>query len=236
MDNQKTKGKSQRTPLKKLPPLNTTQRFPIVPQDNTSSSKLTNNEENTLIKDCIDRAFRIPIFLSTTSTLNSLQEQFLNRLILEIEDALLFPRTLPESEQYPETILTNIRRLIISSYGLLAINFQRFFVQILETNAGQPPTTTPFWQGSVFLQIEPSMAFQFGLPILLVREKGTDVSNGLWQGGITPLNVFVEWDSQNQSIDEFFSSVQWREVFVNWSAEVRANYYLRTEPSFRIPT
>ncbi|MDG0792374.1 hypothetical protein OMP38_16980 [Cohnella ginsengisoli] len=188
------------------------------------------------LEKCVDRAFRIPIFLSTTGTLNNLQQSFLNRLILEIEDALLFPRTLPDSEQYPETVLTNIRRLVLSSYGLLAIDFRRFFVQVLKTNAGQPPAANPFWQGSVFLQIEPSMAFQFGLPILLVREKGTDVNNGLWQGGVAPLNILVEWDSDNQSIDQFFGSVQWREVFANWAAEVRANYYIRTEPLIRFPT
>jgi hypothetical protein len=102
-------------------------------------------------KECVDRAFRIPIFLSTTSTLNELQGQFLDRLILEIQKALLFPHTLPESEQYPETILTNIRRLVLSSYGMLAINFRRFLVEIIETNVGPSPSTTPFWEGSVFL-------------------------------------------------------------------------------------
>ncbi|NMO97607.1 hypothetical protein HII30_17725 [Paenibacillus lemnae] len=184
--------------------------------------------------ECIDRAFRIPIFLSTANSLNTLQQQFFDRLVQEIEDALLFPRTLPQSEQYPETVLTNIRRLVISSYGMLAINFRRFFVQILEANVGQPPTTTPFWQGSTFSQIEPSMAFQFGLPILLVRESGTDTNNGVWAGGIAPLNIFVEWNSDSQTVDEFFSSVQWREVFANWTAEVRNNYYLRTEPQFSL--
>ncbi|MEC0241273.1 hypothetical protein P4H66_15585 [Paenibacillus dokdonensis] len=109
--------------------------------------------------------------MSTTNTVNDLQSQFLNRLITEIEDALLFPRTLPVSEQYPENILTNIRRLVFSSYGLLAINFRKFFVEILQSNVGQPPTTVPFWEGSTFSQIESAMAFQFGIPILLVRER-----------------------------------------------------------------
>ena len=71
---------------------------------------------------CIDRAYRIPIFLSTTTHLNDKQQRFLNRLILEIENALLFPRTLPLSESYPESIFTDIRRLISSSYGMLAVN------------------------------------------------------------------------------------------------------------------
>jgi hypothetical protein len=224
--------------MKKLSPVSMVTELPPVRGNlRTSASnpnKPIHSEKDTssAIDACVDRAFRIPIFLSTTNTVNDLQEQFLNRLIAEIEDALLFPRTLPVSEQYPENILTNIRRLVFSSYGLLAINFRRFFVQILESNVGEPPTTTPFWEGSTFSQIEPAMAFQFGIPILLVREKGTDVSNGIWAGGITPLNIFVDWDSDNQSVDDFFNSVQWREVFAYWAAEVRGNYLLRTEPLF----
>ncbi|MFJ7755660.1 hypothetical protein ACQKGI_19845 [Peribacillus muralis] len=184
-------------------------------------------------EECVDRAFRIPIFLSTTNTLNPIQQQFQTRLISEIENALLFPRTLPISEQYPEAILTSIRRLVSSSYGMLAINFRRFLVEVTDTNVGQPSSSTPFWEGSTFLQIEPSMAFQFGLPILLIREDNTDQNIGIWAGGITPLNTFIVWDSENESVDEFFNSVQWREAFANWCAEVRNGYYNQTEPNFK---
>ncbi|WP_339238749.1 hypothetical protein MKX40_29925 [Paenibacillus sp. FSL R5-0517] len=237
MSNPKNKVKTQQIPMKKLSPVSIISELPPVrgnARTSSSNPNPTHNEKDTssAINECVDRAFRIPIFLSTTNTVNDLQGQFLNRLIAEIEDALLFPRTLPVSEQYPENILTNIRRLVFSSYGLLAINFQRFFVQILQSNVGGPPTSTPFWEGSTFSQIEPAMAFQFGIPILLVRETGTDVSNGIWAGGITPLNIFVDWDSENQSVEEFFNSVQWREVFAYWAAEVRGNYLLRTEPMF----
>ncbi|GGH68483.1 hypothetical protein GCM10008014_51000 [Paenibacillus silvae] len=233
--------KTQQVPMKNHSPVSFVTELPHVRgQVRTSALASTPRSKSmSVVKDapssiqtCVDRAFRIPIFLSTTNTVNDVQGLFLNRLVLEIEDALLFPRTLPVSEQYPENILTNIRRLVFSSYGLLAINFRRFYVEILRSNVGDPPTTTPFWEGSTFSQIEPAMAFQFGIPILLVRETGTDVSNGIWAGGITPLNIFVDWDSDNQSVDEFFNSVQWREVFANWTAEVRGNYLLRTEPMF----
>ncbi|MDQ0198278.1 hypothetical protein [Neobacillus ginsengisoli] len=207
----------------------------------TDSSR---NSKNELLKEekvyqssghqeCIERAYRIPIFLSTTTHLNDKQQQFQNRLILEIENALLFPRTLPLSESYPEIILTDIRRLVSSSYGMLAVNFRRFFVEIVNTNVGQPPSTTPFWEGSVYSQVEPSMAFQFGLPLLLVREDNTDENNGIWAGGIAPLNTFIIWDSENQTVDEFFSTIEWREAFANWSAEVRNAYYIQTEPKFK---
>ena len=71
---------------------------------------------------------------------------------------------------YPETPLTNIRRVVLSSYGMVAVNFQRFFVQGVRTNVGDFEPKTPFWEGTPFSQIEPSMAYQYGLPLLLIRD------------------------------------------------------------------
>ena len=164
--------------------------------------KVSNNEHSSLRKDiakiesahqeCIDRAYRVPIFLSTTTHLNDNQQRFLNRLILEIESALLFPRTLPLSESYPESILTDIRRLVSSSYGMLAVNLRRFKIETVDVNAGPLPPSTPFWIGSVYSQVEPSMAFQFGLPLLLVREEDTDANNGIGQEELPRRNVILQ--------------------------------------------
>ncbi|KMY52104.1 hypothetical protein AC625_23430 [Peribacillus loiseleuriae] len=205
--------------------------------------KVSNNEDSSLCQDnakvesahqeCIDRAYRIPIFLSTTTHLNNKQQQFLNRLIFEIENALLFPRTLPLSESYPESILTDIRRLVSSSYGMLAVNLRRFKIQTVDVNTGPPPSSTPFWVGSVYSQVEPSMAFQFGLPLLLVREEDTDANNGIWAGGIAPLNLFIVWHSETQTVDQFFNTPEWRSAFANWSAQVRNAFYIQTEPKFK---
>lgn len=202
-----------------------------------------NNEHSSSRKDtgkiepahqaCIDRAYRIPIFLSTTTHLNDNQQRFLNRLILEIENALLFPRTLPLSESYPESILTDIRRLVSSSYGMLAVNFRRFKIQTVAVNDGPLPPSTPVWEGSVYSQVEPSMAFQFGLPLLLVREEDTDANNGIWAGGIAPLNLFIVWHSETQTVDQFFSTPEWRSAFANWCAQVRNAFYIQTEPTFK---
>ena len=152
---------------------------------------------------------------------------------MEIENALLFPRTLPLSESYPESILTDIRRLVSSSYGMLAVNFRRFKIQTVEVNTGPLPPSTPVWEGSVYSQVEPSMAFQFGLPLLLVREEDTDANNGIWAGGIAPLNLFIVWHSETQTVDQFFNTPEWRSAFANWSAQVRNAFYIQTEPKFK---
>ncbi|MCD7034245.1 hypothetical protein LRR81_08360 [Metabacillus sp. GX 13764] len=179
----------------------------------------------------IDNTFRIPVFLSSANQMNEIQMAFFNRLILEMENALLFPRTLPRTEQYPETTLTSVRRVVYSSYGLLAVDFQRFFVQGIRTNVGEFVPTTPFWEGSAFAQIEPSMAYQYGLPLLLVREIGTDTARGIWERGNSPF-IILEWDS-TKPLDDFFQIVQWRSAFANWNAHVRNGYYNQTEPPFR---
>lgn len=204
---------------------------------------VSNNEHSSLSEnkakvgsshqECIDRAYRIPIFLSTTTHLNENQQRFLDRLILEIENALLFPRTLPLSESYPESILTDIRRLVSSSYGMLALNLRRFKIQTVDVNTGPLPPSNPFWGGSVYSQVEPSMAFQFGLPLLLVREEDTDENNGIWAGGIAPLNLFIVWHSETQTVDEFFNTPEWRSAFANWSAQVRNAFYIQTKPKFK---
>lgn len=201
--------------------------------DSNNALRKEKEEIESAHQKCIDRAYRIPIFLSTTTHLNDNQQRFLNRLIREIEDALLFPRTLPLSESYPESILTDIRRLVSSSYGMLAVNLRRFKVQTVEINTGPVPPPTPVWQGSVYSQVEPSMAFQFGLPLLLVREEDTDANNGIWAGGIAPLNLFIVWHSETQTVEQFFKTPEWRSAFANWSAQVRNAFYIQTEPTFK---
>ncbi len=71
------------------------------------------------------------------------------------------------------------------------------------------------------------MAFQFGLPLLLVREEDTDVNNGIWAGGIAPLNLFIVWHSETQTVDQFFNTPEWRSAFANWSAQVRNAFIFR---------
>lgn len=189
-----------------------------------------NAEDSTeLLQNAADMAFRIPVFLSHPSSLNQTQLRFLNRLITRIYALLLFPRTLPDTEQYPEKTLTSVRRVILSSYGLVAVNFQQVFANYTQTNTGSRPPD-PSWEGAPFVQLEPAMAYQYGLPLLLIKEKGVN-NVGVWNPTVQPY-LIIEWDS-TKPINEFFGSVEWRELFQNWVARVRNGYFIQTEPSFQ---
>ncbi len=200
-------------------------------QDNKIESKnnIQYQEPSELMKESASLLYRIPVFLSHPSRLNSAQQQFVNILIREIRTALLFPRTLPISEQYTETPLTNIRRMISSSYGLVALNLKQRKVNIIENNLGQPQSQT-IWEGSPFAQIEPAMAYQFGLPLLLIREVDVE-QNGIWAFGIGPF-LLLEWDS-NQPVGDFFRRNDWKEIFQNWIGHVRSGFYIQTQPEFQ---
>jgi hypothetical protein len=184
-----------------------------------------------LMREAANLIYRIPIFLSHPNRLNSTQQLFVDTMIRKIRKALLFPRTLPITDQYPETPLTNIRRMMLSSYGLVALNLKQREVNVLRNNLNQPPQpplTT--WEGSPFAQIEPAMAYQYGLPILLIREKDVE-QTGIWSFGIGPF-LILEWDS-TLPIEDFFKRTDWLEIFQNWIGHVRNGFYMQTQPEFQ---
>lgn len=182
-----------------------------------------------------NRVYQIPVFLShpTSITLNNVQISFLLRLIEELKKELLFPRTLPNTEQYPESTMTSIRRMVNSSFGILTLNLARRKVKVIDTNGAtvfQDDIGAEFWQGSFFSFIEPAMAYQRGLPQIFITESTVANQDINEQGGIFPFRVMI-WDP-TMGIESFFSSVEWKEMLQNWSAEVRSGYYLTTKPDF----
>ncbi|MGG7175954.1 hypothetical protein ACQPU1_00070 [Clostridium paraputrificum] len=183
-----------------------------------------------------NRAYQIPVFLShpTSTTLNNIQISFLLRLMKELKEELLFPRTLPNSEQYPESTMISIRRMIYSSYGIVTLNLARKKVRVIETNGAtvyENDIGQEYWTGSTFSFIEPAMAFQYGLPQLFITEVTVSGQDVYEAGGIVPYRVLV-WDS-SKPIDYFFSSVEWNEMLKNWSAEVRSGFFISTNPPYR---
>lgn len=188
-------------------------------------------EPTDMMKESANLLFRIPVFLSHPSRLNEIQQQFVDEIIRQIRKELLFPRTLPETEQYPETPLTNIRRMILSSYGMVALNLRQRRVNLIENNLNQPLTGS-VWEGSPFAQIEPAMAYQYGLPLLLIRETGVE-QNGIWSFGIAPV-LILEWDSTAPNpIEAFFRRNDWKSILQNWEGHVRSGYFIQTQPEFQ---
>jgi hypothetical protein len=185
------------------------------------------------LNDAATAFFRIPVFFShqnlfalgprnQTTPPFTKQQQFIIRMFKEIKKVLLFPRTLPNTEQYPDTTLENVRTIVNSSYGLAAA--------LLVPDRPTEPQGEPY---SPLLQIEPSMAYQRGLPLLLVIESAMQSrASGLWTGQLAPFSPLVWFSGPPNSVDLFFDSVQWKEALQNWAGQVRSGYFAETGPEF----
>lgn len=183
------------------------------------------------MKESANLLFRVPVCLSHQNRLNAVQQEFVDAIIRKIRKALLFPRTIPVSEQYPETPLTNIRRMILSSYGMVSLNLKQRKVTLIENNLSKPIGET-VWEENPIAQIEPAMAYQYGLPLLLIRETGVE-QTGIWSFGVGPF-LILEWDSTAPNpIETFFARNDWKSIFENWVGQVRTGYYIQTQPQFR---
>jgi len=181
------------------------------------------------LNDAASAFFRIPVFFSHQNLFTlgpsnppfSLRQQFVIRMFKEIRKELLFPRTLPNTEEYPNTLLENIRTMINSSYGLASVLLR----PTGPTRQGEPYTP--------LLQIEPSMGFERGLPLLLVIEDGVQ-AGGIW-GGAGPFAPFtpIVWFPSTETLDDFFTSPKWTSALKNWAGQVRSGYFIQTGPEFK---
>lgn len=185
------------------------------------------------LNDAATAYFRIPVFFSHQNLFSlgprgktrppfTKQQQFIIRMFQEIKKVLLFPRTIPNTDQYPDTTLENVRTLVNSSYGMAAA--------LLVPDRPTDPQNEPY---SPFLQIEPAMAYQRGLPLLLVIESDMQKrAGGVWTGQGAPFSPLVWFSAPENSVDQFFDSVQWKEALHNWAGQVRSGYFAETGPEF----
>ncbi|SMC27986.1 hypothetical protein SAMN02745134_03365 [Clostridium acidisoli DSM 12555] len=195
-----------------------------------------------IVEDTSNPLYKIPIFLSYATPYNKLQVKFLSEIIKMLKLNLLFPRTLGTTDQYTETNLTSIRRMILSTYGMISIAFNRIYIKkAIALNAtSNVETFKNFWVSSPYLQIEPAMAYQHGLPLMVMIERNfrqniTQNSNfgGIYAANSLPLNIIVVDISTEKSIAEFFNSAFWNESFMDWIGQVRNAYTIQTEPDFK---
>ena len=217
----------------------------ILPADSTNIAAVSSTAADSSVAttsaaaaavDTDSMLYRIPVFLSYASPYNDLQSAFLTTVIDQIRQNLLFPRTLGRSDQFTETPLTSIRRMILSCYGLIAVAFKRAFVPQAISRPGSPrqEVFNNFWLTSPYLQIEPSMAFQQGLPVTIFVENGVSMNSvfgGILEFGATPFTIITFNLNTADDIPAFFQSVFWRETFLDWIGEVRCYYNAKTTPS-----
>jgi hypothetical protein len=165
------------------------------------------------------------VFLSYPKPCFGRQEAFIARVRDYLKGRGLEPRTLGVTDYDMDAPLTAIRRLMLESNGLITVAFRRTFVETgtarfrtdLESLAEASIDGT--WLTTPWAHIEPAMAYQLGLPILLLREKGV-LADGILERGIVGLYM-PEFDL-DQPVEAYFASNEWQGIIGKWEGYVRA--------------
>jgi hypothetical protein len=151
------------------------------------------------------------------------QEDFIDIIIKYLKSRGISPRTLGVTDYDMDAPLTAIRRLMLESNGLITIAFRRAFIQNgigkLGSDLGQEEyDISNKWITSPYCHIEPAMAFQIGLPILILRENGV-IDEGILEKGVT--GIYLPEFDLNQSQSDYFESQEWKQIIGKWEGNVR---------------
>lgn len=167
----------------------------------------------------------ISVFLSYPKPCFGRQKAFVEQIHRYMSERGFGPRTLGVTDYDMDAPLTAIRRLMLESNGLLTIAFRRTFIERgtarlrtdIEKLKEEPLDGQ--WLTTPWAQIEPAMAYQLGLPVLILREKGV-LADGILERGVVGLYM-PEFDL-DQSIDEYFAAAEWKGIIGKWEGYVRA--------------
>ena len=165
----------------------------------------------------------IPIFLSYPKPYVLRQEVFIKKIIEYLKSRGLEEKTLGVSEYDMKAPLTAIRRLLLESNGLITVAFRR---SLIEGGKCKPDSDngnigydlSKRWLTSAYCQIEPAMAFQIGLPIIILREKGV-VEDGILEKGVS--GIYLPEFDLSEPIDAYFKTKEWLHLVSEWEGYVR---------------
>ena len=167
---------------------------------------------------------RIPVFLSYPKPHLAVQQDFIQKVEEYFHTRGLEPRTLGVTDYDMDAPLKAIRRLMLESNGLITIAFRRTFIAKAQVRKGsnmpdtQESEISDFWLSTPYCQIEPAMAFQLGLPILVFRERGV-LAEGLLEKGV--VGLYMPEFSLSASTSNYFQSEEWKQVIGKWEGAVR---------------
>jgi hypothetical protein len=115
---------------------------------------------------------------------------------------------------------------MLESSGLITIAFRQTFVESAVSRKGADLPNTPeqplsahSTTSSPYFQIEPAIAYQIGLPSLILRERGV-TADGLLDRGI--VGIYMPEFSLDISPTDYLRSYEWTDLVGKWEGYVRA--------------
>jgi hypothetical protein len=167
----------------------------------------------------------ISIFLSYPKPCSKPQRGFIERVRAYLNERGFSPRTLGVTDYDVDAPLRAIRRLMRESNGIITVAFRRTFIKKgashyrTDIKELEEIPLDGKWLTTPWAHIEPAMAYQLGLPILIFRENGV-FADGILEKGVVGLYM-PEFDL-SKDIGRYLTSAEWSEVMGKWEGLVRA--------------
>jgi hypothetical protein len=169
--------------------------------------------------------FKTSIFLSYPKPHTDEQQTFIDGVREQLDGRGFSPRTLGVTDYDMDAPLKAIRRLMMESNGLITVAFRRAYIHKgtgnYESTIAERPAYSmdDQWLTTPWAHIEPAMAYQIGLPILILRERGV-LDDGILEKGVvgTYMPIFDVATPPNK----YFGSPEWNDVIRKWESQVRA--------------
>jgi hypothetical protein len=172
-----------------------------------------------------DDSMGVHIFLSRAAPHTQAQERFLTDLRKTLRTRDLEPRTVGDTD-FGARPLEEIRGVMMECNGLLSVAFRRLIIRNGEDRPGNQlaariaPVDPNTWLTTPYCHLEAAMAFQLGIPILVIVEKGVRQEGALEPGVLVMEPPEFDTDPPPGSVN-FFDRPKWRQLFATWEGHVR---------------
>lgn len=164
---------------------------------------------------------KIPVFLSISTPFNDDQRDFRDKLKKSLKQHGFDPRTLGDTDYDTNAPLAGCRRLMLECNGLICLAFRRNEIVkgIPRPGKEEEDKLDGKWLTSEFCQIEPAMAYQLGLPILIFTEKDVYEKGVLEREVVGQYMPTFDLDDKTKAA-KYFRSVEYTELLKKWGHNV----------------
>jgi hypothetical protein len=167
---------------------------------------------------------KIPVFVSSPTSLNPRQEGSRNFLMAFLEELNLEPRALGRSDYPSELPLREVLVIAHHCAGGIILGFEQFAASSGTWKRGTKEQRKVAAKDSILFptpwnHLEAGILFGLGLPILIFREDG--ISGGVFDNGVTDVFVHKMPGPKSSKADQ----EGLKEVFLKWHAKVSGRYY-----------
>lgn len=168
-------------------------------------------------------SYKIPVFLSYPKPHLKKQNEFIEKIKVILDKKGFIGRTLGVTDYDMDEPLTAIRRLMLECNGVITIAFRRTYIEtgVIKAYSDTDDNPTPIkekWLTSPYCHIEPAMAFQIGLPVLIFRENGI-IQDGVLEKGI--IGTYLPEFNLESDMDKYLIDGEWNQILGKWEGYVR---------------